>query len=349
MSKTVELWKKTILNSSASIQEAILNLSEGGMRIVLIVNDNNQLAGTVTDGDIRRGLLKGLSLASPIEEIIIKNPFVVTPDFSRDLVVELMTANNIQQIPIVDKKNKIIGLHLWNEITSKISRPNTMLIMAGGEGKRLSPYTEECPKPLLTVAGKPMLEHIINRGKNEGFNNFIISINYLGHMIQDYFGDGKKFRVKVKYIQEKIPLGTCGALSLLDPIPKEPLLVINGDIVTDISYGDLIDFHLRHNASATMAVRSHEWQHPFGVVQTDGVNIVGFEEKPVAISHINAGIYVIQPDALASLKNNKHCDMPTLFERLSAQDKITVAYPMHEPWLDVGQPKDLSTANENNK
>jgi NDP-sugar pyrophosphorylase family protein len=220
-----------------------------------------------------------------------------------------------------------------------------MVIMAGGMGTRLRPHTESCPKPLLSVAGKPMLEHIIERVKLEGFSHFVLAIHYLGHMIEDHFGNGERLGVKIDYLREQSPLGTAGALGLLDPYPDAPFVVTNGDVITDIRYGELLDFHVRHNATATMAVRVHEWQHPFGVVQTEGVDIVGFEEKPVARTHINAGVYALDPEALSVLCAEERCDMPTLFERLQAKSKRTVAYPMHEPWLDVGRPEDLTRAN----
>jgi NDP-sugar pyrophosphorylase family protein len=222
-----------------------------------------------------------------------------------------------------------------------------MVIMAGGMGKRLRPYTENCPKPLLPVAGKPILEHIIARAKLEGFSHFVLAIHYLGHMIEDHFGNGERLGVRIDYLHEKSPLGTAGALGLMQPHPGLPFVVTNGDVITDIRYGELLDFHVRHAASATMAVRLHEWQHPFGVVQTQGVEIVGFEEKPIARSHINAGVYALDPAALDCLIANEPCDMPTLFERLQAQSKRTVAYPMHEPWLDVGRPSDLEQVRRN--
>ena len=217
--------------------------------------------------------------------------------------------------------------------------------MAGGMGTRLRPHTENCPKPLVSVAGKPMLEHIIERAKLEGFSHFVLAIHYLGHMIEDYFGNGERLDVRIDYLREQSPLGTAGALGLLNPRPDAPFVVTNGDVITDIRYGELLDFHIRHDAAATMSVRVHEWQHPFGVVQTRGIEIVGFEEKPVARSHINAGVYALNPDALSVLSADAHCDMPSMFERLQSKAKRTVAYPMHEPWLDVGRADDLIAAN----
>ena len=345
MNQPEQLWQQAILPFESTIQQAIRNLDQVAIRIILVVNPAGELQGTISDGDIRRGLLKGLDLSSPIASIIHRNAFVVPPEMGREMVMQLMTANKIQQIPVVDEHNHVVGLHLWDEITTPSVRPNLMVIMAGGMGTRLRPHTETCPKPMLSVAGRPMLEHIIDRAKLEGFSRFVLAIHYLGKIIEDHFGQGDKLGVKIDYLRERSPLGTAGALGLLNPIPDAPFVVTNGDVVTDIRFGELIDFHIRHAAIATMAVRVHEWQHPFGVVQTQGVEIVGFEEKPVARSHINAGVYALSPEALKGLKAGDHCDMPTLFRRLQADAKRTVAYPMHEPWLDVGRSDDLVKVN----
>jgi dTDP-glucose pyrophosphorylase len=336
-------WQDAILLSNATIEQVICNLNQVALKIVLVLNASGELVGTITDGDIRRGLLKGLDINSPIKSIIQHNPLVVPPEMGHSMVRQLMVANKIQQIPVVDTHRHVVGLHLWDEITiSPTRRPNLMVIMAGGLGKRLLPFTKNCPKPLLLVAGKPMLEHIIERAKMEGFRHFVLAIHYLGQMIEDHFGSGERLGVQIEYLREKFPLGTAGALGLLNPAPGIPFVVTNGDVITEIRYGELLDFHNRHDAAATMAVRLHEWQHPFGVVQTQGVEIVGFEEKPIARSHINAGVYALDPVSLNFLRADDYCDMPTLFERLKESNRLTVAYPMHEPWLDVGRPDDLA-------
>jgi dTDP-glucose pyrophosphorylase len=349
VSSTEERWRQAILPVKTSIQNAIRSLDQASIKIVMVVNEAGELEGTISDGDIRRGLLKGLDLSSPITSVIHRNALVVTPEMGRDVVLQLMGANKIQQIPIVNELRQVVGVHLWDEITTLPARSNLMIIMAGGMGKRLRPFTENCPKPLLPVAGKPMLEHIIERAKLEGFSHFVLAVHYLGHMIQSHFGNGEKLGVQIDYLNEKSPLGTAGALGLISPRPASSFVVTNGDVITDIQYGELLDFHIRHNAMATMAVRMHEWQHPFGVVQTKGIEIVGFEEKPVARSHINAGVYALEPEALSLLSQEAHCDMPTLFERLQANAMSTIAYPMHEPWLDVGRPDDLNRANTENR
>jgi dTDP-glucose pyrophosphorylase len=345
VTSTAELWRQAILPVHATIEQAIRNLDQVAIKIVLVVNEKGELEGTISDGDIRRGLLKGLDLNSPIASVIHRNALVVPPEMGRELVMQLMVANKIQQIPVVDEYHHVVGLHLWDTMTTAPVRPNLMVIMAGGMGTRLRPHTENCPKPMLLVAGKPMLEHIIESAKLEGFSQFVLAIHYLGHMIEEHFGNGERLGVQIDYLREQSPLGTAGALGLLNPRPDSAFVVTNGDVITDIHYGELLDFHLRHNAAATMAVRVHEWQHPFGVVQTEGVEIVGFEEKPVARTHINAGVYALDPDALNALAADARCDMPTLFARLQGKSQRTVAYPMHEPWLDVGRPDDLAAAN----
>jgi dTDP-glucose pyrophosphorylase len=341
-----ESWRKVILPITANIGQAIRNLDQFSVKIVLVVNERMELEGTISDGDIRRGLLRGLDLNSPVTSVVHRNALVAPLDMKPEMVMQLMRANKIKQIPVVDKQQNLVGLHFWDQIAVPAVRSNLMVIMAGGMGKRLLPHTQNCPKPLLSVAGKPMLEHIIERAKLEGFNQFALAIHYLGHMIEEHFGDGERLDVQIEYLREQRPLGTSGALRLLNPRPDMPFLVTNGDVISDIRYGDLLDFHSRNEAAATMAVRAYEWRHPFGVVNTKGIEIVGFEEKPVIRHHINAGVYAFNPDAINVLGANESCDMPTLFERLQAKSKRIVAYPMHEPWLDVGREDDLSRAND---
>jgi len=339
-------WQKTLLQHNATVADAISCLNDSMLQIVLVVDEQSSLIGTITDGDIRRSMLKGIKISDTVENIINSNPLVISTSMKRDSVLQLMQVNKIHQLPVVDQDRKVVGLHLWNKLMATEVRHNTMIIMAGGKGTRLRPYTENCPKPMIHVAGKPMLERIIERAKQDGFGHFILSIHYLGHMIEDYFEDGSKWGVKIEYLREDSPLGTAGALSLLSNLPTLPVLITNGDVLTDIRYSEIIDFHHRHYARATMAVRQHQWEHPFGVVKTDGVDIIGFEEKPISYSHINAGIYVLEPSVFSSLNENEYCDMPTLFARLKDNNHRTIVYPMHEPWLDVGRHDDLELANK---
>jgi dTDP-glucose pyrophosphorylase len=330
---------------TSTIQDAVRNLDRSGLQITLIVSEGCILLGTVTDGDIRRGLLRGFSLTSDVQSILNREPFVVPPELNPETVLHLMQANKLHQMPVVDGSRRVVGLHLWADLLAPAPRSNLVVVMAGGRGTRLLPHTENCPKPLLPVNGKPMLEHIVERAKGEGFSNFVFAIHHLGHMIESYFGDGSRLNVNITYLREDKPLGTAGALSLLQPRPSVPFVVTNGDVMTDVRYGEVLEFHDRHNATATMSVRQYEWQHPFGVVHTRGVDIVGFEEKPISRSHINAGVYVLNPDALDLLVPAEACDMPTLFARLQEERKRTIVYPMYEPWLDVGEPRDYNRAN----
>jgi len=341
-----DYWKKALMPETATIGQIIRNLDESALQISVVISADGALLGTITDGDIRRGLLRGLDMGSSIDSIIHSNPLVVPPQFDRDTVLQIMQTNGIRQIPVVDDLNNVVGLHTLKMIITQAERPNLMVIMAGGQGTRLRPHTDNCPKPMLPIGGKPMLEHIIERASAEGFKNFALSIHYLGHMIESYFGDGSQWGVKIDYLREELPLGTAGALGLLNPRPELPFIVSNGDVLTDIHYDELLNFHTRHNASATMAVRQHEWQHPFGVVHTKGVDIIGFEEKPISRSHINAGVYALEPEVLDALNAGESCDMPTLFGRIQERAARTIVYPMHEPWLDVGQADDLERAQE---
>lgn len=339
-------WLTTLLPLGSTIQQAIHSLENSSMQIVLAVSAGNKLAGTLTDGDIRRAFLRGHRLNSTIDDVINRGPLIVPPEIGRDLVLQLMKINKIHQLPIVDQAGVVVGLHVWDYIVSPMAIANAMFIMAGGRGTRMRPHTENCPKPMLEVGGKPMLEHIIDRAVVDGFQNFVISLHYLGHMIEEHFGDGSKYGVNIDYLREETPLGTAGCLSLLSHAPDLPFVVTNGDVLTDIRYHEFLDFHERHQASATMAVRQHEIQNQFGVVRTKGIEIEGFEEKPIYRSHVNTGIYVLSPDTLKHLEPRRHCDMPMLFERIRNNAGRTIVYPIHEPWLDVGRPEDLASARK---
>jgi len=349
MSIKSETWQKAILSNNVSIEDAVINLNNSSLKIILVVDNNNKFEGTITDGDIRRGLLKGLNFNSPITNIIHRKALVAPSTLMVDSVKQLMITNKIQQIPVLDNDQNIIGLYVWDDLNKPVNHSNILIIMAGGLGKRLLPHTNNCPKPMLKVSGKPMLEHIIVHAKKEGFTNIVLAINYLGHLIEDYFGDGKEFGVNITYLKEKSPMGTAGALSLLTTCPKESFIITNGDVITDLSYTELLNFHDNHDAYGTMAVKLYEWEHPFGIVNTDGFNIVGHEEKPITRGYINAGIYVLKPESLKMISNINPSDMPDVFEKLRSNSKRVLAYPMHEPWLDVGKAEDLQKINDSIK
>jgi len=342
-------WKKALLQPSALIKDAIYVLSEAALRIVLIVDENLTLLGTVTDGDIRRALLKDLTLDSPISEVLNKKPIIVTQSFPRAEVLRIMSANKVFQVPVVSEDLRLIDLHLWDELSSPAGRDNTIVIMAGGKGTRLLPRTEKIPKPMLRIGEKPILEHIIERGRAEGFSRFVLAIQHLGEVIEEYFGDGKSLGVNISYVKEMTPLGTAGALSLIEPKPSQPIIVTNGDVLTDVKYGDILDFHNHNNGKATMAVQVRQWQNPYGVVSIDGIEIMGYEEKPITRTLINAGVYVIDPSVLEFLTDSTPCDMPQLFELARTKGMKTVAYFAHESWVDVGTHEDFESASGQTK
>jgi dTDP-glucose pyrophosphorylase len=338
-------WTVTLTAPGRDLHAAIVALDRAGQQILLVVDDTRRLLGTLTDGDVRRALLRGLPLTARVEEAMFRTPMVVGPDLDRAAVLNLMRVNKLRQLPIVDATGRVTGLHVWDQVLAAPARDNIVVLMAGGFGKRMMPFTETVPKPMLEVGGKPLLQHAVERAHADGFRRFLISLHYLPDVIRSHFGDGRAFDVDIDYILEDTPLGTAGALSLMRNRPAEPILVANGDVLTDVRLSDMLEFHRAQGAAATMAVREHQYHNPFGVVQTDGMLITGFEEKPVWRTRINAGIYVLSPQTLDVLTPGEHCNMPTLFDRVRETGGRTIVYPMHETWMDVGNPQDLARAN----
>ena len=335
---------KIRIGPESTIKEVIETLNNTSSKILLVTEGDGFLIGVITDGDIRRGLLAGLTLTDKIARIIQKNPITLSETDKPAFVIETMLLHKIQHIPILDNQSRVVGVYSWNELAEPVKRDNIMMIMAGGRGTRLYPKTLNTPKPMLEINGRPVLEHILEHAKSEGFTNFVFAIHHLGKTIRDYFGDGNFLNVKIDYIEEEEPLGTAGALSLLNPLPKKPLIVTNGDVLSRVRYGDLLDHHLTHGADATMAVQTYEWQNSFGEVQIDGLRIVDYKEKPVHSSLINAGVYVLEPKMLSLLGRSDYCDMPTLFEKIRLQGSRCIAFPIHETWIDIGRHDDLERA-----
>jgi dTDP-glucose pyrophosphorylase len=342
-----ETWQKSLININSKIEDAISNLNKVGIKIVLVVNNSGRLVGTISDGDVRRGLLRGLTLADSIDEIVFHSPLVAPPNLGNEVAMQLMISNKIFQIPIVDENQNVLGLYLWDEINGIPERDNLMVIMAGGRGTRLMPYTTYKPKPMIEFDGKPMLLHIIEKAKSDGITKFLITIHYLGDIIRNYFKNGNDFGVEINYLEETEPMGTAGSLSMLELNIEGDIVVTNGDVISEIKYGKLLDFHTRHNGCATMAVSVHEWQNPFGVVRTSGIEVSGIEEKPIVRTYVNAGVYVLSKKALSFLRPNERCDMPELFERMLRDSCKVLAFPMHEPWIDIGSPVNLEKLSAN--
>jgi NDP-sugar pyrophosphorylase family protein len=262
-------------------------------------------------------------------------------------IYKQMSRNKINQLPILDQQGRVIGVHLSEKIKTLIRRDNPFVIMAGGKGTRLSHLTQNCPKPMLKIGDKPILQHIIEKAVDEGFNNFYVSINYLGNLIEDYFGDGEQFGVSIKYLRETSPLGTAGSLSKLKVSSNLPIVVTNGDVLTEVSYAQMIDYHSENGGSATLATRIHQWQNPFGVVETDGFKVISYVEKPIIESNTIAGIYVVESEIVAKVPIDQPIDMPYFLNQLRTAGENINVYPLHERWLDVGHPEDLATARSN--
>jgi dTDP-glucose pyrophosphorylase len=335
-------WERALLSPTSLIKDAAEVLSDAALKIVLITDSNLKFIGTVTDGDIRRGLLRGLTLASPISAVINRNATTVPRSYEREGVLRLMLAKKIFQIPIVDEDSKLVGLHLWDEVITPAAHDNLMVIMAGGEGRRLLPKTEKVPKPMLLLGDKPILEHIIVRAKANGINRFVLAIHHLGEVIEEYFGDGLSLGVKISYIKESFPMGTAGALGLIDPIPTESIIVTNGDVITDINYSDILEFHTKNRASATIAIATHRWQNPYGVVKNAGIKYLGLNEKPILHFLINAGVYVLEPQAISTVKDHGFMNMTDLIEFLRQAESEVIVFPIYERWSDLGSHEDLN-------
>jgi len=255
-----------------------------------------------------------------------------------------MQTLQVSHIPIIDNNYNLKGLHSFNEMPMKGIRENLFVVMAGGFGRRMGSLTSKTPKPMLEIAGKPIMEHLIVRAKNSGFVNFAIAIHYLGDVIENYFGDGSRFGVNIRYLREAEPLGTAGAIRLISPIPEAPFLVSNADLISNVDFAALLDFHNDQNCDATMAVRTHQWQNPFGVVEIIDGRINEIIEKPVVNSNISAGIFVLEPTIIGLIKKDEFCDMPTLFQRLISGKGRVFAFPIFEEWTDIGHKAELKAA-----
>lgn len=334
------------LASNSSVRDGMRVINDGAAQIALIVDISERLIGILTDGDIRRGLLLGHTLDSNVENLMQKNFRYINKDEKKDNILEVMRRESINQIPVLDKNGRVINLILLHDLLENKSQPNSVVIMAGGKGTRLRPHTENCPKPMLLVNGKPMLEIIIEHFIANGFHKFFLSVNYLKEQIFDYFEDGKKMGVEIHYLTEKEPLGTAGSLKLLPKNITEPFFVINGDVLTRLNPKHLLDFHYEHKSEATLCVREYVTTIPFGVVETKGITLIGFKEKPSYRQMVNAGIYVIDPKILSLIKQHEFMDMPTLLEKARKAENNVSVCPVHEYWIDIGRPESLQQAHQ---
>lgn len=334
------------LNINSTIKEALQIIDNGALQIALIVDENDKLLGTLTDGDIRRGLLKGLDLNSSIESIIFKTPTIAKISNTKEEILKLALSKKLHQIPVVDDAGKIVGIQKIEELIKPKEKTNKVVLMVGGLGTRLRPLTENTPKPMLKVGNKPILQTIVEKFAEYGYTNIVMCVNYKSHIIQDYFGDGKEFGVNIEYILEEQRMGTAGALSLLKEKPTEPFFVMNGDLLTNVNFEHLHDYHLSNNSMGTMCVREYDFQVPYGVVNINDSKIISIEEKPTHKFFVSAGIYMLSPEALGYIPKDTFYDMPTLFEKLISVNKNTISFPLREYWLDIGRIEEYKRANE---
>jgi dTDP-glucose pyrophosphorylase len=333
-----------VVSKKDTILKALELLDLYALRIVLVVDENNHLLGSVTDGDIRRGLLKGQGLHSSIELIMHTRPYSIEEGvLTNRQIFEIMREKRYLALPVI-KNGVLTNIITLDDLIRTKRKENPVFIMAGGFGTRLRPLTDNCPKPMLPVGGKPLLETIISSFKEQGFYKFFISTHYLPEVIHEHFCDGEKFGVQIKYVHETDPLGTGGALSLL---PKNeidlPFIVINGDVLTNMNFEKLLDFHGKNNAIATMCVREFQYQIPYGVVNSQQNIIQSMTEKPSYFFDINTGIYVVSPELLVQVKA-EFIGMPTILEQQIEKNKIVSSYPLHEYWLDIGHIEDYNRA-----
>ena len=340
-------WRKLLVEPGLPLVDAVKRLDEGAKRILIVVDKDDKLIGTVTDGDIRRALIRQTELTTPVSEIMNTNPKSATHAWSRLRLLSFMERTDLLQLPIVDEKNKVIGVTFLYELLKKPRIDNPVCLMAGGFGTRLKPLTDSCPKPMLTVGDKPILEIILERFIEAGFWRFYISTHYMANTIKGYFGNGSDRDVEINYLDEREPLGTGGALSLL---PKgeitAPLILMNGDLLTNLDFLSLLSHHELSQSKLTMCLREYEQQVPFGVVNTQKGEVKSIVEKPVNRYHVNAGIYVMEPSVIAGLEKNKYVDMPDVVNSLLKQQAPVGYYEVSEEWLDIGRLDDFKKAQQ---
>lgn len=333
------------VRDSVTVKNVVNSLTETGLRICLILDSDGKLVGIVSDGDIRRGLLAGKGLDDPVIEVMNTASVNASVSSAPRELEGLARSAGVSHIPLVDDDGVLQGLFLSGTASMALPHPNTVIVMAGGLGTRLRPLTNSIPKPMVHISGKPMIQHLIENLREEGFRNFIVSVNYLADQIEQHFGNGSDYGVEVSYIHESEPLGTAGALSLLDVSFEHPIVVVNADVMLSSRIADMVDFHVAQGSEITVGVKVLETQIPFGVVETQGTDVLAIREKPVHRDLVNAGVYVLQPSVLKTLEKGVPIDMPDVVSSVIG-DKSVAAFPIHETWIDLGRLEDLKRAEQ---
>ena len=338
-------WKKVSLDPEDTLSKAITVLDKEGMRITLVVGKSGKLQGTITDGDVRRALLRHLGMDALVTEVMQQNPTTALETDDYETLLTLMKSKDLLHMPILDSDGCMVSLETLQHLLNNEKLDNPVFLMAGGFGKRLSPLTNEIPKPLLKVGSKPILETILTQFIDHGFYNFFISTHYKAEMVRKHFGDGSQWGVNIRYVHEDKPLGTAGAIGLLpDDLPRLPIIMMNGDLLTKVNFAHLLKFHNEHNGVATMCVREYDFQVPYGVIESDGLKIKGIVEKPIHNFFVNAGIYVLSPQLAKQVDGYNYLDMPHLIKEKIKDGEIVNMFPVHEYWLDIGQMEQFDQA-----
>lgn len=339
-------WRQVVISPDMSLRDALARIDASGIQLAVVTDADGRLQGLLSDGDVRRALLRGVDLSICTADVMNRNPVVADPAWSRQELLAVMRRKVLHHIPLVDADRIVTGLATLDELAGIVQHSNWVVLMAGGLGSRLRPLTENCPKPMLHVAGKPILESILEGFVEQGFCNFFISVNYMAETIMEYFGDGARWGISIRYLQEDKRLGTAGALALLPSCPHEPFFVMNGDLLTKVRFDAMLQFHKEHQAAATMAVREYDFQVPYGVVRMNGAQIDGIDEKPVQKFFVNAGIYILSPEVMSNVQDGHYLDMPNLFDQVMGEKKIAAAFPLREYWLDIGRLEEFEKAQD---
>ncbi|ADI84803.1 nucleotidyltransferase family protein [Geobacter sulfurreducens] len=334
-----------VIPCSASIAEAITQLDRAGTGALVLCSEGDRLHGLLTDGDIRRAVLRGISLDAPCQDVASRRPVTVEPSFSAAQALHLMNQHDINHLPVVDDTGRVVDFLLRRDLIADDQLNLSAVVMAGGYGKRLLPLTEQVPKPMLPVGDRPLLERTIDQLRRSGIREVNLTTHYLPDSIVEHFGDGDSFGVKLNYLKEDHPLGTAGGLKLMKKA-SDPFLVMNGDILTGVPFQEMFAYHRKNGAEITVGVRKYEVQVPFGVVECDDVRITGLKEKPSLTFFINAGIYLLEPSVCDLIPEGERFDMTDLIQKLLDEGRSVVSFPIMEYWLDVGRHEDYQKAQE---
>jgi dTDP-glucose pyrophosphorylase len=339
-----ERLKRTMFSPRRSISEAVLHLNDAGTGVLVLCEEDGRLVGLLTDGDVRRAMLRGISFGGHCGSIATLSPVVVSPDVPAVEALRLMNERDINQLPVVDPQDgKVVGLLLRRDLVTEEQLAVAAVVMAGGFGTRLLPLTSDIPKPMLPVGDRPLLERTIEKLRDAGIRRVNVTTHYLPEKITSHFGDGQSYGVDIAYVTEDRPLGTAGGLGLL-PEQEEPLLVVNGDILCTVDFRDLVSYHRKNRADITVCVRKHEVKIPYGVVECEGPRLLRLKEKPSVSVLVNAGIYLLEPSVRRFIPQGERFDMTDLIGRLLANGRPVASYPIVGYWLDVGQHDDYRKA-----